>query len=64
MSDLIGPLTQGIGSVASSLFSINAQKEENQKNRDFALEMWNRQNEYNSPSNQRKLLEAGGYNPH
>lgn len=64
MNELIGPLAQGIGSFASSLFSQSAQKEENQRNRDFALEMWNRQNEYNSPSNQRKLLEAGGYNPY
>ena len=64
MNELIVSLIQGTGSVASSLFGINAQKEENQKNRDFALDMWNRQNEYNSPANQRKLLEAGGYNPY
>lgn len=63
-TSLLGPLTQGIGSIASSLISMDAQKEENQRNRDFALEMWNRQNEYNSPANQRKLLEAGGYNPY
>ena len=40
----------------------NAQ--EAQKARDFQLEMWNKQNEYNSPSNQRKLLAQAGYNPY
>ena len=64
ITSFLGPLTQGIGSIASSLISMDAQKEENQRNRDFALEMWNKQNEYNSPANQRKLLEAGGYNPY
>ena len=36
---------------------------EAQKARDFQLEMWNRQNEYNSPSAQRQRLAAAGYNP-
>lgn len=40
----------------------NAQ--EAQKARDFQLQMWNRQNEYNSPSNQRRLLAEAGYNPY
>lgn len=40
----------------------NAQ--EAQKARDFQLQMWNRQNEYNSPANQRRLLAEGGYNPY
>ena len=39
------------------------QREENQKNRDYLTEMWNKQNEYNTPTNQRKLLEDAGYNP-
>lgn len=37
---------------------------EAQKARDFQLEMWNKQNEYNSPSNQRKLRAEAGYNPY
>jgi hypothetical protein len=37
---------------------------EAQKARDFQLEMWNRQNEYNSPANQRKLRAEAGYNPY
>lgn len=39
------------------------QTAENQKNRDFQQSMWNLQNEYNSPKNQRKLLEEGNFNP-
>ena len=35
---------------------------EAQKARDFQLDMWNRQNEYNSASSQRKRLEEAGYN--
>lgn len=37
---------------------------EAQKARDFQLEMWNKQNEYNSPANQRRLLAEAGYNPY
>lgn len=37
---------------------------EAQKARDFQLSMWNRENEYNSASSQRKRLEDAGYNPY
>ena len=37
---------------------------EAQKARDFQLDMWNKQNEYNSASSQRKRLEDAGYNPY
>lgn len=37
---------------------------EAQKARDFQLDMWNRENEYNSASSQRKRLEGAGYNPY
>ena len=37
---------------------------EAQKSRDFHLEMWNRQNEYKTPSQQRARLEAAGLNPY
>lgn len=36
---------------------------EAQKARDFQLDMWNKENEYNSASSQRKRLENAGYNP-
>lgn len=35
---------------------------EAQKARDFQLDMWNRENEYNKASSQRKRLEEAGYN--
>lgn len=53
-----------VGNIFSSLNSRDAQAEENQKNRDWSEMMWNKQNEYNSPANQRKLLEDAGYNPY
>lgn len=37
---------------------------EAQKARDFQLNMWNKENEYNSASSQRKRLENAGYNPY
>lgn len=37
---------------------------EAQKARDFQLDMWNRENEYNSASSQRRRLEEAGYNPY
>ena len=40
------------------------QSKENQLNRDWQETMWNKQNEYNTPANQRMLAEQGGYNPY
>ena len=37
---------------------------EAQKARDFQLDMWNKENDYNSASSQRKRLEHAGYNPY
>lgn len=37
---------------------------EAQKARDFQLDIWNRENEYNSASSSRKRLEDAGYNPY
>lgn len=37
---------------------------EAQKARDFQLDMWNKENEYNSAFSQRKRLENAGYNPY
>lgn len=37
---------------------------EAQKARDFQLDMWNKENEYNKSSSQRKRLEEAGYNPY
>lgn len=38
-------------------------KENNEYNRNLAIEMFNLENEYNSPGNMRKRLEAAGINP-
>lgn len=40
------------------------QSVENQKARDFQERMWNAQNYYNSPANQRRLAQEAGYNPY
>lgn len=40
------------------------QSQENQLNRDWQEFMWNKQNEYNTPANQRRLAEEAGYNPY
>lgn len=37
---------------------------EAQKARDWQMKMFNASNEYNSPSNQRKLMEQAGFNPY
>ena len=37
---------------------------EAQKARDFQLDMWDKENEYNKASSQRKRLEDAGYNPY
>lgn len=37
---------------------------EAQKARDFQLDMWDRETQYNSASSQRKRLEEAGYNPY
>lgn len=37
---------------------------EAQKARGFQLDMWNKENEYNKASSQRKRLEEAGYNPY
>lgn len=37
---------------------------EAQKARDFQLDMWNKENEYNSASSQRERREEAGYNPY
>jgi len=39
------------------------QAQEAQKQRDFQLDMWNRNNEYNKPDEQMKRLEEAGINP-
>ena len=59
-----------VGGVVSGIFGSNSQKRANEANMELAkyqyeknLEMWNRNNEYNTPEQQRKRMEAAGFNP-
>lgn len=68
-----GLISSGFGAI-SSIFSNNAQKKENQRNRDFTeymydkqydnnVKLWNMQNKYDLPSAQKQRLIDAGLNP-
>ena len=72
---VVGPALSAIGGAIStnntnkSNMAINRMNNafnaaEAQKARDFQLDMWNRTNEYNSPSAVRQRLSEAGYNPY
>lgn len=74
MGPLVAPLIAGgvglAGSLIGSLFGHKSNKDNNQANMELAkysfdrnLEMWNLQNEYNTPANQRSRIVAAGLNP-
>lgn len=63
MSWLAAAIT-GVGSVANSFINAGSQRRENEKNRAFQKEMWNLNNEYNTPTNQMARLKDAGINPH
>ena len=44
--------------------NIAFQKETNAENKEFALDMWNRNNAYNSPAMQMQRFKEAGLNPH
>lgn len=70
---MFDPLSAGItaaGGIIGSIFGHKSQSDTNKANMELAkyqygkaLEMWNKQNEYNTPSAQRKRMEAAGFNP-
>lgn len=70
---MIDPLSAGItaaGGLISSIFGKKSQDDTNKANMelakyqyDKALEMWNKQNEYNTPYAQRRRMEEAGFNP-
>lgn len=73
-ASLIGAGVGGLSNVLGSMFGANSQKQVNAENyehaktmlryqQQFAQDMWNKQNEYNKPENQVKLLTEGGINP-
>ena len=59
-------IASGVGSVFS-VFDNNKNRKEiarqNELDRQFQLDMWNRTNDYNSPLKQMERLKAGGLNP-
>lgn len=68
-----GLISSGLGAI-SSIFSNNAQKKENQRNRDFTeymydkqydnnVKLWNMHNKYDLPSAQKQRLIDAGLNP-
>ena len=66
----IGSIVQGVANGASAVLNYKSQQETNKmnerlfhENQDWEEKMWNLNNEYNSPANQRKLLEQAGYSP-
>lgn len=73
-SGIISGLFGALGQNIAINKQIKAQKEENEKNRTYNLnlaqlqnkwnlEQWNRENEYNSPAQQMARLKAAGLNP-
>ena len=65
-SDFFGGIVSGVGSIfngISQAASNRAQAKENEKNRQFALDMWNRENEFNLPQNQIARFQSAGLNP-
>lgn len=72
---VVGPIASAIGNTIStnktnkSDMAINQMNNdfnaaEAQKVRDFQLDMWNRENEYNTASSQRQRLSEAGLNPY
>lgn len=72
-------IATGIGSLVGNIFGTKSSNSQNmkinqmnnefnareaEKARQYQTEMWNKTNEWNSPENVRKRLEAAGYNPY
>lgn len=61
------PLVQSganfLGTTTATILQNQANKREARRAREWQEEMWNKQNEYNLPINQRKRLEEAGINP-
>ena len=64
---LIGGIISALGSAAGStvggIFQNRANAQLAKENREFALDMWNKENEYNLPINQVKRYRDAGLNP-
>ena len=60
LGNFIGMGVQALGSGLGAIFTNNAIKKENQKNREWNEKMWNLNNEYNSPVEQMKRYREAG----
>lgn len=61
---LFGGMANRRSQEEQNIRNLRAQSFENERNRQFALDMWNKQNEYNLPTNQMQRLRDAGINPH
>lgn len=61
---LFGNMANRASQEKQNRMNLMAQSVENERNRQFALDMWNKQNEYNLPTNQMQRLRDAGINPH
>lgn len=59
----LGGLISGKQTAKDNMTRFDRQMEENQREREWNLAQWNRQNEYNTPLNQMKRLQDAGLNP-
>jgi len=66
MESLLNSINTGLATLTSAVGAVKDKKfirQENQKARDFSLEMWNKTNEYNSPQAQMDRFVSAGLNP-
>ena len=61
---LFGGMANRASQERQNRMNLMAQHVENERNRKFAIDMWNKQNEYNLPTNQMQRLRDAGINPH
>ena len=67
ISTAIAGVSQGVNALLQSgqnRKNREFQERENEKARQFAVQQWNAQNEYNLPTNQMERLRDAGINPH
>ncbi len=67
ISTAIAGVSQGVNALLQSgqnRKNREFQEKENEKARQFVVQQWNAQNEYNLPTNQMKRLRDAGINPH
>lgn len=63
IADSGGGIATGLIGGIGQLYANQSQKKEGAKQRRFALDMWERQNAYNTPANQMQRLKDAGLNP-